>query len=183
MNLIWTQTKNDSTERTSCFQGSLFSLLGHIVSVHCVIGKDWAYFFQTTPFCFYTVVELSLFTSLINCWCNGNIFHKSLLDCADTLTHWKRTWLRTFWRLTLAPSLFLRLLLCSPVFLMKWERRMRIAWRRDCSTGELWEIDLQTVRDWIIAEEQLEVTSSLQTALVNNQNEGGECGEYAVLSR
>lgn len=112
----------------------------------------------------------SLFTSLINCWCNGNIFHKSLLDCADTLTHWKRTWLRTFWRLTLAPSLFLRLLLCSPVFLMKWEWRMRIAWRRDCSTGELWEIDLQTVRDWIIAEEQLEVTSSLQTALVNNQN-------------
>lgn len=96
-------------------------------------------------------------------------FSQKSFRYGDTWTHWKRTWLRTFWRLTLALSLFLRLLLCS---LSSW-------WSE---SGE-WELLVVGIvaqvncgrlicrlRDWIIAEEQLEVTSSLQTALVNRQN-------------
>lgn len=105
----------------------------------------------------------SFFTFLIICWCNDSIFNKSLLECADALTHRKRTWLRTFWRLTLA------LLLCSSVSLMKWESRMRIAWCRDCSSGELWEIDSQTVWDWIrLLRNSWRSHLHYETALVNN---------------
>ncbi len=140
-----------------------------IVSILCVIGKDSrSHYLQTTPFCFHFCSGdpcfLSLFfTFLIICWCNGSIFNKRLLECADALSHRKRTWLRTFWRLTLAP------LLCSSVSLMKWESRMRIAWCRDCSTGELWEIDSQTVRDWIrLLRNSWRSHLHYETALVNN---------------
>ncbi len=141
------------------------------MSILCVIGKvSRSHCLQTTPFCFHLCsgapcfLSLFFFFTFLNiCWCNGSIFLNSILDCADALTHRNRTRLRTFWRLTLAP------LLCSSVSLMKWESRMRIAWCRDCSTGELWEIDSQTVRDLIrLLRNSWRSHLHYETALVHN---------------